>query len=159
MFFPQGTWSLGKEAGQVTLRRNLASKMITSWEGVKYEHCVSHQYLQSIMKSSFLPFPFSLVHMQHNSGGWTPPAGRLALLSWRAFCLWSLWTIEHQLRDGLGQSTGNQAWHVCSLHWGQVLICRPWSSRDQRVTSLCSPYPLEQNNYPGGENPAGGILV
>lgn len=100
----QGTWSPGGNAGQVTPRSNLVWKMITRWEGVKYDHCVSHRYPQSLMKGSFCPFAFSLVHRPHGSTGLTPPAGREALLP--------VELVNHGTSTSTlaGGSAGNQAW-------------------------------------------------
>lgn len=163
MSLPQGRWSLGKEAGQVILKSNLVSKMIIFCEAVKYDHSLSHKYPRSIMKSGFHPFTFSLVHKRHNSGELPPAARRSASLSWRVCCLWSLWTTKHQHGDQLGaiRRESGMAWlqpaQTCT--GSRLSICRPWSSWDQRMISICSLYPPGLSKMDGGENPAGGIWV
>ena len=148
----QGMWSLGEDVRQVTRGSNLVWKMITRWEGVKYDHCVSHRYPRSLMKGSFCPFGFSLVHRPHGSGGLTPPAGR------KHCCLWSLWITEHQhprwLEDPQGTRPGRTG--TGSLRQTTALA---GSEDDFYLFSHQGRAKGWGGGGGGGYNPAGGIWV
>lgn len=126
---------------------------------MKYDHCASHRYPQNMMKANFYPFPFSLVHKLHGSGGLAKcqPGGK--------HCLKSLWPVElvnHKTSiltsaggDLMGIRHGMTAGCVGARH----STCRPWSSpgSEDDFHLFSTPTGAEQKGW--GYNPAGGIWV
>ena len=117
----------------MTLRNNLVSEMIMVWEGVKYDHCVSHKYPQSVMKSSSCPFALAWSTVtQFSRINTTSHEISIAALK-------GLLPVNHKtsaLRQAAGDLQGIRPGLASASTGGSLSVCRPRSSQDQRLAFI-----------------------